>query len=222
MTTWVVSRHSGAIEWLRRRDVRGDAQVVEHLEPNDIAAGDRVIGTLPVQAIAAVCRRGGVYHHLQIPMTRALRGTELTAADLDALGATLEPYYARRGVGAEIAHTDLPSCLWIQASTLRYLHGCYEPSAGLEYRFRSPKDIGMRATVKKWGNSASVRIPTAIMKSARLRLNDVIDIREQGGRIVIAPVHPRKYDLAELVAGITAENLHPAAEFGVSMGKELR
>jgi antitoxin MazE len=79
----------------------------------------------------------------------------------------------------------------------------------------------MRVTVKKWGNSASVRIPAAIMEAAHLTLDDIVDIREEDGRIVIAPVGPKPYDLGELLAGITPENLHAEVDFGGPMGKEV-
>lgn len=79
----------------------------------------------------------------------------------------------------------------------------------------------MRVIVKKWGNSASVRIPAGIMQAARLCLNDPIDIREEGGRIVIEPIRTNEHDLAELLAGITPENLHTEVDFGTPTGKEL-
>jgi len=78
----------------------------------------------------------------------------------------------------------------------------------------------MRVTVKKWGNSASVRIPSAVMTAARLSLDETVDVREEGGRIVIEPIRPRQYDLAQLLAGITPENLHAEVDFGAPTGKE--
>ena len=78
----------------------------------------------------------------------------------------------------------------------------------------------MRVTVKKWGNSASVRIPAAIMEAAHLTLDEVVDIREEDGCIVIEPIRPRGYDLAELLADITPENLHAEVDFGGPVGKE--
>jgi antitoxin MazE len=78
----------------------------------------------------------------------------------------------------------------------------------------------MRVTVKKWGNSASVRIPAAILEAAQLKLDEIVDIREEGGRIVIEPVRPKAYGLGQLLAGITPENLHAEIEFGAPMGKE--
>ena len=78
----------------------------------------------------------------------------------------------------------------------------------------------MQVTVKKWGNSAAVRIPAAVLQSARLSLDDTVNVRDEDGRIVIEPVHPRGYDLARLVAGITKTNLHEEADFGDAVGKE--
>lgn len=77
----------------------------------------------------------------------------------------------------------------------------------------------MRAIVKKWGNSASVRIPAGIMEAAHLCLDDQVDIREEGGRIVIEAI--RTCELAHLLAGITPENLHTEVDFGAPVGKEL-
>jgi len=78
----------------------------------------------------------------------------------------------------------------------------------------------MKAVVKKWGNSASVRIPAAVLQAAKLRLDDSVDVREEAGRIVIEPVPRREYTLAELLKGITRENLHEEVEFGRPVGKE--
>lgn len=79
----------------------------------------------------------------------------------------------------------------------------------------------MRVTVKKWGNSASVRIPAAVMQAAHLQLDDDVEVREEDGRIVIEPIRPAKYDLSQLLAGITPDNLHSEEDYGAPVGKEL-
>ena len=79
----------------------------------------------------------------------------------------------------------------------------------------------MRAVVKKWGNSASVRIPAAVLQAAKLRLDDSVDVREESGRIVIEPVRSKEYTLSELLKGITPENLHEEVDFGRPEGKEV-
>jgi len=78
----------------------------------------------------------------------------------------------------------------------------------------------VRTTVKKWGNSASVRIPSAILQAVKLEVDDAVDIREEDGRIVIAPLDRAEYDLDELVAGITPENRHSELDLGHPVGRE--
>jgi len=78
----------------------------------------------------------------------------------------------------------------------------------------------MRVLVKKWGNSASVRIPASVMQAVRLQLDDAVEVREEGGRIVIEPLRVPTYDLAQLLDGITPANLHSEVSFGAPVGKE--
>jgi antitoxin MazE len=78
----------------------------------------------------------------------------------------------------------------------------------------------MKTVVKKWGNSASVRIPAAVLQAAHLDLDEPVDVREESGRIVIEPVLRKEYDLAELVKGITRGNLHEEVDWGGPVGKE--
>ena len=79
----------------------------------------------------------------------------------------------------------------------------------------------MKATIKKWGNSAAVRIPASVMQATHLDLDEVVDVREEAGRIVIEPVRQKTYELAKLLKGITPKNRHEALDFGTAMGKEV-
>lgn len=79
----------------------------------------------------------------------------------------------------------------------------------------------MRATVKKWGNSAAVRIPASILQAASLRLDEPVEMREEAGRIVIEPVREKKYDLSRLLKGITRKNRPKPVDFGAPIGKEV-
>jgi antitoxin MazE len=79
----------------------------------------------------------------------------------------------------------------------------------------------MKATVRKWGNSAAVRIPASVMQATHLDLNEAVDVREEAGRIVIEPVRHKAYELRKLLKGITPKNLHKAVDFGTAMGKEV-
>jgi antitoxin MazE len=59
------------------------------------------------------------------------------------------------------------------------------------------------------------------MKAVNLSLDETVDVREEGGRIVIEPVrNTKKYDLEQLLADITPENLHSEVDFGPAVGKE--
>jgi len=78
----------------------------------------------------------------------------------------------------------------------------------------------MRAAIKKWGNSAAVRIPAGVLQTARLDVDEPVDIREESGRIVIESMRRKEYSLAELVKGITRRNLHDEVDFGEPTGRE--
>ncbi len=78
----------------------------------------------------------------------------------------------------------------------------------------------MRVLVKKWGNIASVRIPVSVMDATRLKLDDAVDVRVEGGRIIIEQIRVQAFELSQLIAGITTENLHAEADFGPAMGRE--
>ena len=59
----------------------------------------------------------------------------------------------------------------------------------------------MQMTIKKWGNSLATRIPKAIAESTDLHLDQLVDIEEVNGKIVITPLEAKKeYKLSELLS----------------------
>ena len=59
----------------------------------------------------------------------------------------------------------------------------------------------MQTVVRKIGNSAGTIIPAALLKKLNLKEGDLVDIRDDEGRIVIVPNRiKRKYTLTELLA----------------------
>lgn len=72
---------------------------------------------------------------------------------------------------------------------------------------------------KLWGNSPAVRISAAVMQAVQLTLEQVVDVRAEGGRIIIEAVAP-SFTLDELLNGITATNLHNEIDFGLAQGQE--
>jgi len=67
-------------------------RVVAHLDLAEVAAGDTVIGTLPVHLAAIVCARQATYVHLRLDLPTELRGVELNSAQLSTLGAALQRF----------------------------------------------------------------------------------------------------------------------------------
>ena len=94
MTTFFVSRHSGAIDWAARKHLPVD-RLVPHLDPALLQPGDTVIGSLPVNLAAQVCAAGAAYWHLCLELPAELRGRELSADALEQLGARIEPFDIR-------------------------------------------------------------------------------------------------------------------------------
>ena len=78
----------------------------------------------------------------------------------------------------------------------------------------------MRALVKKWGNSAAVRIPASVMAAASLGLDQAVDIREEGGRVIIEPIPAEEYDLDALLDQMRPETFPEDIDFGPPQGRE--
>jgi antitoxin MazE len=78
----------------------------------------------------------------------------------------------------------------------------------------------MNIHVKKWGNSASVRIPAAMMAAARLRIDDPVRVREQDGAIIIEPLLNPATELEAMLDTITPEMLHGEFDSGEAVGRE--
>ena len=79
----------------------------------------------------------------------------------------------------------------------------------------------MRVQVKRWGNSASVRIPAAVMTAAALQIDQAVDVREEGGRVVIEPILAPTYALDDLLAQMTPETFPDDLDFGAPVGDEV-
>ena len=63
MTTWFISRHQGAIEWIKKQNIQID-RFESHLDTSFVQAGDVVIGTLPIHLAAEICQKGAKFYFL--------------------------------------------------------------------------------------------------------------------------------------------------------------
>lgn len=91
LTVWFVSRHPGAICWVKNQDIKID-NFTKHLDFAKLKPGDRVIGTLPINVIAKLCEKDIEYWNLSLELPFNARGKELTAHELEQYGARLERY----------------------------------------------------------------------------------------------------------------------------------
>jgi antitoxin MazE len=79
----------------------------------------------------------------------------------------------------------------------------------------------MKMLVKKWGNSAAVRIPASVMAAASIAVDQTVDIREEGGRIVIEPIEADPYELEALLNQMRPETFPEDIDFGPPVGREM-
>lgn len=79
----------------------------------------------------------------------------------------------------------------------------------------------MRVRVQKWGNSLALRIPKSFATETDLDSGAEVDLTLEDGRLVITPVAPPAFELSELLARVTPENLHEEVDSGPSIGGEV-
>lgn len=81
--------------------------------------------------------------------------------------------------------------------------------------------MGDEITVSKWGYGLGIRIPRGIVREGKISEGDRFGMTVQtDGSIVLRPWR-RRYELAELVGGITAENCHGETDWGKPEGREI-
>ena len=90
-TTWLVTRHSGAVSWARRQGIHFDRHV-ENLDASQVHAGDIVIGTLPMHVASDICSRGAEFWALSLTIGQNDMGRELSSEELARRGASLKRF----------------------------------------------------------------------------------------------------------------------------------
>jgi antitoxin component of MazEF toxin-antitoxin module len=58
----------------------------------------------------------------------------------------------------------------------------------------------MRTEIKKWGNSAALRLPAATLAKAGMEVNSPVEIKAVEGKLVVSAVESPHYNLDELLA----------------------
>jgi antitoxin MazE len=78
----------------------------------------------------------------------------------------------------------------------------------------------MQTRVQKWGNSLGVRIPRGLADEVGLGAGTEVSLTAKDGELVLRPSLPSRLRLADLLAGITPENIHASVDTGDAVGSE--
>lgn len=78
----------------------------------------------------------------------------------------------------------------------------------------------MKVAICQWGNSAAVRIPQGLLSELGLKVGQRFDVRIERGALIMQPIHQR-YELQDLLAQITPDNLHGEINYGPAKGNEI-
>lgn len=77
------------------------------------------------------------------------------------------------------------------------------------------------SSIKKWGNSLAIRIPSSVIQDLELSENSAVQITSNGVVATIQPKKLKEVNLDELVAAITPDNIHKEVDWGRPVGKEV-
>lgn len=78
----------------------------------------------------------------------------------------------------------------------------------------------MNAHFSKWGNSIALRIPNGVAKELQVTDGNSAELHVKDGCLIVTPRSKPKYDLDEMIAAITPENVHGEIDFGDPLGNE--
>jgi len=79
----------------------------------------------------------------------------------------------------------------------------------------------MQVQVQKLGTSLALLIPHVYFEAINIKEGAFIDLSISEGKLIATPMVEHKYSLAELVAGVTQENLHGEVDTGNAAGQEI-
>src|SRR2546428_3444830 len=92
----------------------------------------------------------------------------------------------------------------------------------LHCRYRTPmgRPTRMRVPVQKWGNSLALRIPKPFAEDVGVSEGTVVDVSISKGRLIAAPVAPRRARLGDLLRRLTKRNPPGAGATGPPICRE--
>ncbi len=83
-------------------------------------------------------------------------------------------------------------------------------------------EAGVRAHIRKWGNSLAIRIPRVFALEANFGDGTPVELTIADGKLIAAPVRAPRASLRRLVARIRPAQLHDETAWGGPAGREPR
>ncbi len=74
-----------------------------------------------------------------------------------------------------------------------------------------------KSHISKWGSSLAVRIPKPIAEHWGVQEGSVIEIVQRDDQVVLCK---KKYDLGDMIAKMSPDNLHSEQDTGQAQGRE--
>ena len=78
----------------------------------------------------------------------------------------------------------------------------------------------MQTKVQNWGNSLGVKIPRGLAEEVGLGAGTEVSLTAKDGELLLRPAVPIRLRLADLLAGVTPENMHASINTGDAVGGE--
>jgi len=78
----------------------------------------------------------------------------------------------------------------------------------------------MQTKVQRWGNSLGLRIPKSFAAQAGVEAGSEVDLSVEDGELIVRPKRLPRYELKDLLRGVTAKNVHNGVETGDRVGRE--
>lgn len=80
----------------------------------------------------------------------------------------------------------------------------------------------MHASISKWGNSLAIRLPRTVATELKVDEGSKVELRVEGGTLVVTPARPR-YTLKQLLAAMprAVKGAEQELDWGAPTGKEI-
>jgi antitoxin MazE len=79
----------------------------------------------------------------------------------------------------------------------------------------------MAVTLHRWGNSVGLRVPKPLLEQLGLTEGSKVDLRIEGGRLVVQPHRPKRLTLAQVLEGFDPDDQPGEIGWGEPVGKEV-